>query len=175
INSTGTSSPSNTASVTISHPPTGLTATTVSSSQINLSWTAPSNNGGSAITGYEIERSTDNGTKWYAIVSNTNSTSETYSDSGLPHSTIYSYRVSAINSVGTSSTSNVASAITLNTVPTSPTGLVATAISKLQINLNWTAPSDNGGTPILGYKVERSADGGTTWNTVVSNTEGTIT
>src|SRR5207302_213828 len=139
ITSIGTSNPSNTASATTSstapQPPTGLTATTVSSSQINLSWTAPSNNGGSAITGYEIERSTDNGIKWYAIVSNTNSTSATYSDSGLAHSTIYSYRVSAINSVATSSPSNIESAITLNTVPTSPTGLVATAVSQSQINL----------------------------------------
>src|SRR5690349_20464506 len=62
--------------------PTGLTATAVSSSQINLSWTAPSNNGGSAITGYKIERSTDGGTTWNTIASNTGSTATTYSDIG---------------------------------------------------------------------------------------------
>ncbi|TLX82718.1 MAG: fibronectin type III domain-containing protein, partial [Thaumarchaeota archaeon] len=59
-------------------PPTGLSATTVSSSQINLSWTAPANNGGSAITGYKIERSTD-GVTFTTIVVNSASTSTTYS------------------------------------------------------------------------------------------------
>src|SRR5438270_9547640 len=93
-------------------PPTNLTATTASSSQINLSWTAPSNNGGSAITGYEIERSTDSGRTWSTIVSNTGSTSTTYSDSGLNPSTAYTNRVSALNGIGTSPTSNTSSATT---------------------------------------------------------------
>src|SRR5207302_1641268 len=117
--------------------PTGLTAIAASSSQIHLSWTAPSNNGGSTITGYEIERSTDGGTTFSTIVSNTGSTSTTYSDSGLNPSTAYTYRVSAINSVGTSSPSNTAS----TTIPQPPTGLTATAASTSQINLSWTAPS----------------------------------
>src|SRR5205085_244737 len=124
INSIGTSSPSSTASATtsstVSQPPTGLTATTFSSSQINLSWTAPSNNGGSAITGYEIERSTDGGTNWSTIQPNTGSASTTFSNTGLNPSTTYTYRVSAINSVGTSSPSNTSSATTLaSTTPTS--------------------------------------------------------
>src|SRR5205085_12601150 len=78
-------------------PPTNLTATTASSSQINLSWTAPSNNGGSAITGYEIETSTDGGTNWSTIQPNTGSASTTFSNTGLNPSTTYTYRVSAIN------------------------------------------------------------------------------
>ena len=49
---------------TVPQPPTGLATSVVSSSQINLSWTAPVNNGGSAITGYKIERSTDAGATW---------------------------------------------------------------------------------------------------------------
>src|SRR5437588_4190719 len=101
--------------VTAPQPPTGLTATAVSSSQINLSWTAPSNNGGAAITGYKIERSPDGGTTWSIIQSNTGSTTTAYSDTGLAVSTTYTYRVSAINSVGTSSPSNTASATTSGT------------------------------------------------------------
>src|SRR5207237_706620 len=91
VNSLGTSCPSNTATETTSstapQPPTGLTATAVSSSQINLSWTAPSNTGGYAITGYKIERSTDGGTTWSIIQSNTGSTTTTYSNTGLAPST----------------------------------------------------------------------------------------
>jgi YVTN family beta-propeller protein len=149
--------------------PTGLTATAISSSQIDISWNAPSDNGGSAITGYDIERSTDNGNTWSVIVPNTGSTSTTYSDTGLAHSTTYTYRVSAINQIGTSQPSNTASATTFNTIPSQPTGLKATA-QVLRINLNWNAPSDNGGTPITGYMIERSTDNGNTWSTLVSNT-----
>src|SRR5690348_12777603 len=99
------------ASTTAPQPPTGLTAGTISSSQINLSWTA-GNNGGSAIIGYEIERSTNGGSTWSTIQSNTGNTATTYSDTGLTSSTTYTYRVSAINAVGTSQPSNTASATT---------------------------------------------------------------
>jgi len=92
--------------------PQNLSTTAVSSSQINLSWSAPSNNGGSPITGYKIERSTDSGSTWSTSVSNTGSASTRYNDTGLSPSTTYTYRVSAINSAGTSSPSNVSSATT---------------------------------------------------------------
>ncbi|MGI0059644.1 MAG: fibronectin type III domain-containing protein, partial [Nitrosotalea sp.] len=151
-----------------------LNATDISSSQINLRWNAPLYDGGSPITGYMIERSTDNGTTWSTIVSDTGSTGTTYSDTGLVHSTTYTYRVSAINAIGTSTPSNTASATTFNVVPTPPTGLTATG-KLLQINLSWTAPSDNGGTPITGYVIERSTDGGSTWSTIQSNTSSTDT
>ncbi|TLX81877.1 MAG: hypothetical protein E6L00_05215, partial [Thaumarchaeota archaeon] len=102
----------NTGSTSTTAPgaPTGLTATAASSSQINLSWIAPANNGGSAITGYKIERSADNSITWSTPVANTAST--TYSDAGLVASTAYTYRVSAINLVGTSSPSTTTSATT---------------------------------------------------------------
>jgi len=183
INSVGTSSPSNIASATTNtqllppQPPTGLTATAISSSQINLSWTAPNNNGGSSITGYKIEQSTDSGSTWNVIVSNTGSTGTTYSNTGLSPSTTYTYRVSTINSVGTSSPSSISSATTNTQLfpPQPPTNLSATAVSSSQINLSWNAPSNNGGSPITGYKINRSDDGGTTWITLVQNTQNTGT
>ena len=97
---------------TVPQSPTSLAAVAVSTSQINLSWNAPTNNGGSAITGYKIERSTNAGSTWSTIVANTASTSTAFSDMGLTANTSYTYRVSAINSVGTSSPSNIASATT---------------------------------------------------------------
>ncbi len=115
VNSAGESLPSNEASATpatVPNSPTNLTATTVSPTQLNLSWTAPANNGGSTITGYMIERSIDNGTTWSTLVANTGSASTAYSDTGLASSTTYMYRVSAINPVGTGSTSNTTSAVT---------------------------------------------------------------
>src|SRR3989449_3533882 len=126
--------------------PTGLAATATSTSQINLSWTAPIVDGGSPLTAYEIDRSSDAGISWLTIISNTATTATTYSDTGLASATQYTYRVSAINSAGTGSPSNTGSATTLTPPPLptptdSPTGLTATTVSSSQIDLSWTAPS----------------------------------
>ncbi|HET7337831.1 MAG TPA: fibronectin type III domain-containing protein, partial [Candidatus Nitrosotalea sp.] len=182
INSVGNSSPSNVASattlvvITSPQPPTGLTATATSSSQIDLSWNAPGSDGGSAITGYKIERSINGGT-FSILVANTADAATAYSDTGLTSNTNYTYRISAINSVGTSSPSNTASATTPVTItaPQPPTGLAATAISSSQINLSWSAPANNGGSAITGYKIERSTDSGSTWSTISPNTGSTTT
>ncbi|WP_268541867.1 fibronectin type III domain-containing protein, partial [Candidatus Nitrosotenuis cloacae] len=103
---------------TVPGAPTGLGATAASSSQINLSWTAPADNGGSAITGYKIERESPVGGGWSTLVANTGSTGTTYSNTGLTASTQYNYRVSAINGVGTGTASNTASADTQTSGPT---------------------------------------------------------
>jgi len=162
----------------ILQPPTNLTARAVSSSEIHLSWTAPSDLGGLLLTGYKIQRSTDGGSSWSTLVSNTGSTATTYSDTGLAPNTTYTYRVFAITTFVTSSPSNMASATTMAppaVVPSPPTGLAATAISSSQINLSWTAPTNNGGSAITGYKIERSTNGGSTWSTIVANTGSTGT
>src|SRR5207245_2064168 len=159
INSVGTGSPSSTASATTlavaPSSPSALTATVASSSQINLSWTSPADNGGSAISGYMVERSTDGGTTWTTLVANTGSTATSYSDTGLTRSTTYAYRVYAINSVGTNSPSNTASATTLAVAPSPPTGLAATAPSSSQLDLTWTAPTAHCGSVITVFQVER--------------------
>ncbi|MDE1862524.1 MAG: fibronectin type III domain-containing protein [Thaumarchaeota archaeon] len=139
---------------TVPSAPTGLTASAASSSQINLSWTAPSSNGGSAITGYEIDRSANAGSTWTTIASNTGSTSTTYSDTGLAASTAYTYRVSAINAVGTSSPSGTATATTQAGTTPAPTGGSTVSL---------TVSSDNlGGSQFSGMWVELHAANGTT-------------
>ncbi|HEV2193580.1 MAG TPA: fibronectin type III domain-containing protein [Nitrosopumilaceae archaeon] len=103
-------------SPTTSSSPTGLTATSFSSTEIDLNWATPMMNGGSTITGYQIERNNGNG---FNVIQNVKTV--TYQDTGLTPSKQYSYRVSTINSAGVSSPSNMVNATTFATpVQTAP-------------------------------------------------------
>lgn len=93
--------------------PLSFIATTEDDDAINLSWTAPSSNGGSPITGYKIERESPIGGGWATLVADTGNTNTDYSDSGLTADTEYNYRVSAINAIGTGAVSNEDSARTI--------------------------------------------------------------
>ena len=96
----------NTVAADIPDAPTGLTATTTRTRDVTLDWTAPSDIGSSAISGYQIEVSTDSATNWETAEADTGSTDTSYKHEGLTPNTRYDYRVSAINAdgVGTAST-----------------------------------------------------------------------
>jgi len=135
---------------TLPAAPSNLTATAVSSSQINLAWTDNSSNE----TLFKIERSTD-GTN-FGQIATVGSNVTSYSNTGLIASTLYSYRVRANNAAGNSAYSNTAGATTqATTVIAAPTNLTATAASKTKIKLAWTDNSNNE----QGFKIERSTDG----------------
>ena len=87
--------------------PSTLTATASGRHRIDLSWTAPLD-GGSEITGYRIESSSDGSTGWSDLVADTASTATSHSDTGLRPNTTRHYRVSAINSLGASPASDPA-------------------------------------------------------------------
>lgn len=131
--------------------PTGLTAAAISSSQINLGWTASIDNTG--IASYKIYR--DAGATPIATPTGT-----TYSDTGLTALTLYSYTVSACDAASNCSAQSLATSTTTldGQAPTVPTGLMAVAISSVQINLSWTASTDDVG--VTSYKIYQ--DGGAT-------------
>jgi beta-glucanase (GH16 family) len=155
--------------------PTNLTATTASSSQINLSWTASVDD--VAVAGYKVFR---------AGAQMGTATGTTYQDTGLATATAYSYTVSAYDAAGNTSAQTSAVSATTQTVatdtqaPTVPTNLTATAASPSQVNLSWTASTDN--VAVAGYKVFRAGaqvgtptgttyqDGGMTASTTYSYT-----
>jgi chitodextrinase len=157
------SSPSSTTTTTTSDTqaptvPTGLKATVVSSSQINLNWTASTDN--VAVAGYKVYK---NGN---LIATTTSKTA--YSDTGLAASTTYAYKAAAFDTAGNVSPLSVSASATTTAAPAAdttpsstsdtqapsvPTNLAARAVSSSQINLSWTASTDNVG--VAGYRIYR--------------------
>ena len=138
--------------------PANLTAVAVSSSQINLSWTASTDN--VAVTGYRVERCQGSGCANFAQIAAPQAT--TFNDTGLTAGAAYNYRVRATDAAGNlSGYSSVASATTQSPdtqPPTAPANLSAAAASVSQINLSWTASTDNVG--VTGYLIERCQSAG---------------
>jgi len=160
-NSSGNSAYTNVASVTLSGDSisptavTGLTATVVSSSQINLSWTASTDNVG--VAGYRISRCQANGGCInYALIATVTTT--TFSDTGLTatNGTYVNYIVVAFDAAGNWSSATLLQYVNLTgdtTPPSAPSGLTVTAVSATQIDLSWTASTDN--LAVAGYRLER--------------------
>jgi chitodextrinase len=139
--------------------PTGLTATPAGPAQVNLAWTASTDNVG--VTGYRVERCQGSGCTSYAEIGQPTTTS--YSDTGVAPSTTYRYRVRATDAAG--NLSNYSSVVTTTTPaapdttpPSVPGGVTATAVSSAQVNVAWTASTDNVG--VTGYRVERCSGPG---------------
>lgn len=175
INSVGIGNSSNTATVTtlaVPLAPRNLSATVISSSQINLAWTAPSNDGGTVIKGYKILRE-NSCTGSFVTISTTHNPSTVYSDTGLAANTCYLYNIQAINAIGVGSTAT--SNVTATTAPAqthtpnSPTRLDVTAISNTSLKLMWSVPSNDGGSKITGYLIQRNG------TTIVTNTSSNKT
>ena len=150
-------------------PPTtpgGLTATAASSGEIDLGWTASTDNVG--VTGYLVERCQGANCTSFTQIGTASGTS--YADTGLVAATTYLYRVRATDAAGNlSSYSNTASVTTPASggggggggdtqPPTAPTSLSATPTSASQIGLSWTASTDNVG--VTSYLLERCQGSG---------------
>ena len=120
--------------------PTGLTATTVSSSSINLSW----NDNSSNETGYRVYRANSSGSL-YTEIATLGPNAESYTATSLSASTTYYFYVS-VYGTGNSKGSNTASATTsgpIVTVPVAPTNMMATNITSSSVTLTWSDNSNN--------------------------------
>lgn len=139
--------------------PSGLSATATSSTNVNLSWSASTDN--VAVTGYLLERCQGSGCSSFAQIAAPSGT--TYSDAGLTASTSYSYRVRATDANSNlSGYSNTASATTAaggdTQPPTAPTNLAVLASSSAEVDLAWGAATDNVG--VTNYLIERCSGSG---------------
>ena len=150
-------------------------AGTAGASQVALTWTAPADTGGLNITGYWIEWSSDAGATWARVTSNTGSANTSFTVTGLTPATPHIFRVRAITPAGVGPYSANSAPVTPFTIPDAPTNVVGVASPPSTVNLTWTAPVSDGGSPITGYAIEWSNNGGTTWTRATSNTGSTAT
>jgi hypothetical protein len=105
---------------TVPAAPTNLSATSVSSSQIDLKWTDNATNE----SAYVVERSTNGSAGWTVLTSTLAANTTSYRATGLSASTTYYFRVKATNAAGSSPYTNVASATTRAATTTSDPVLV---------------------------------------------------
>ncbi len=141
--------------------PSGLTATAVSSSKINLSWNASTDDVG--VIGYQIFRNN-------AQIATSSTTS--FSDTGLVANTPYSYAVAAYDVAGNvSSPSSPATATTLQTdttPPSAPTILQSSNVTSTSLSISWSASTDN--VAVAGYQIFRNGNQvGTTSSTTFND------
>lgn len=129
---------------------------TPGNAQVSLTWQPPLDNGEKPVLGYEVWRSLD-GTAWQQIgITENTSFLSTQLQNGQP----YYFRVAAYNEIGEGGFVTTGPHVPLG-LPSEVRQLNAVA-SDQQISVSWVAPSQDGGSSILNYVIERSLDG-TTW------------
>ena len=170
INGVGAGTPSSVQNAwTLLSAPTNLVATSISESQINLSWT-----GISGISSYTIQYESPTGNGFSSLDTGVSSSDTTYSSTSLTTGTQYNYRIFGIstNSGSNSVNSNESSANTFGILPAPVLDLLTSvAVNPATVQLDWTASTGN---PVAtGYKIER--DLGSGWITIETDTASTST
>ncbi len=88
------------------------TAGAVGSNRITVNWSAPTSNGGTAVTGYRIDYSVNNGANWSVWNANTGTTTRSIAVTGLVAGSSYRFRVAAWNAMGMGPFSSMSAAVT---------------------------------------------------------------
>ena len=115
----------------------------------SVSWTAPGASNGSTIVGYVVTPYIGGSAQTPQTFA---STATTQTATGLTNGQAYTFKVAAINGVGTGAQSAASNAVTPATTPGAPTSPSASA-GVGSATVTWTAPVSTGGQPITGYVV----------------------
>lgn len=134
----------------LSTAPLNLSAvkSTSSPTALTLTWDNPSNNGGSLVTSYQVQKKASPSVTWL-LVSN-NNLSNSIEITGLDQNTSYDFSVTPINSAGYGTPSYITT--TTYSAPSAPLNLSAIS-SYYSLALSWSTPSSNGGSSVTGYQV----------------------
>jgi parallel beta-helix repeat protein len=129
-------------------PPTGLSLFP-GNLFVNLSWFAPTSDGGSTVTGYNIYRNGTSG--FYDFIP---AGQLWFNDTNVTNGLTYTYNITAVNGIGESPKTSDESATPM-TLPAAPENL-QTEAGDSYVNLTWDIPLDDGGSPITGYNIYRN-------------------
>uniref|UniRef100_A0A3B4TAJ3 Titin n=1 Tax=Seriola dumerili TaxID=41447 RepID=A0A3B4TAJ3_SERDU len=137
-------------------PPTGpVKIEEVSSNYVTLSWEPPEYTGGCQINNYIVEKRDTTTTAWQIVSATIART--TIKVTNLKTGVEYQFRVSAENRYGKSS-AIVSAAVVAQypfSEPAAPGTPIISAATKDNMVVEWKPPTNNGGSPILGYHLER--------------------
>lgn len=122
-------------------------AATISGTTASVAFTAPANNGGSAITSYTVT-STPGGIT-------ATGTASPISVPGLNPGVAYTFTVTTTNSAGTSVASAASNTVTASGAPSAPAAITASGLSSTSASVSFATPSANG-SPITGYTITPS-------------------
>jgi len=175
LNSAGWSSQSSPAYIqTLQALPEGLAtavAVVINSTAATLSWSYPSTDYGNPVSHYSTELALAPSGGWSSI-GDVQASSHTLTLGSLTRGTAYRFRYSATSVQGTSPWTAAIGFTTQWDLPTMPGALNAALVPPFSLasiptaTLSWTAPVDDGGTPIVGYAVEASGVHSQTGNSV---------
>lgn len=166
INGVGNSNFRNAATITMPSVPSGMAKPTVSllsPTSVRVAFSAPSSNGGSGVTGYNIVQ--DGAVVQSGVTSDATIT-------GLASGSTHVFQVEAVNAWGASAASP-GTTVTLSSAPSVPAAPTGAATSASSIQWSWTAPADNG-SPITSYTLQ-VFQGGTSVEVITGITGTTFT
>jgi len=126
----------------------------VTQDAITFRWSAPSDLGGSSITGYELQQKTASG---WSTVEELGLVLTHSIAPGTPGE-IATFRVVAKNAVGTSLSGAERTVTMPFQLPSAPSNLVVTQQGSV-LDLRWSAPESSGGSPLSYYAISSSVDG----------------
>jgi hypothetical protein len=152
----------------VSSPPTSVAGSYIpGSNSVEVSWVAPTDNGGAAVTSYTATASPG------GLSCSTNAPSTSCTISGLTYGDTYTFSATATNAAGQSGSSVPSAPINVVGPPGAPTSAVGSYIpGTTYVVVSWVAPTNNGGSAITNYTVTTSPGGATCTS---SSTSCTIT
>jgi hypothetical protein len=128
---------------------------TFGNASATVRWTAPSADGGSAITGYLV-RVADSAGAQVGALRPAAATATSLVVTGLTNGSGYRFQVAAANAVGTGPNSALSTVVVPATVPGAPligTAAPGTAGGAVTATAHWNPPASNGGSAVTGYRV----------------------